>query len=108
MARRLGLPSFPMLSTPLCLPFFLPCHLPCHHCAEFGMCSAAGQLGHATADVLLGCMEVAMEDLVQQLTGEHMLSIPCTCCYHLHGGGNGGAWCSSWLVRRLGGVLAPN
>ena len=32
-----------------------------------------GQLGCATADVLLGCMEVAMEDLVQQLTGQWRL-----------------------------------
>lgn len=35
------------------------------------MATAHGQLGCATADVLLGCMEVAMEDLVQQLTGGH-------------------------------------
>jgi hypothetical protein len=33
------------------------------------MSGAAGQLGQAQADVLLGCMEVCMEDMVAELTG---------------------------------------
>lgn len=37
--------------------------------ADFSLASAAGQHGQAVADLLLGCMEVAMEDLVEELTG---------------------------------------
>lgn len=42
-----------------------------HTCppAEYCLSGAAGQLGQAQADVLLGCMEVCMEDLVAELTG---------------------------------------
>ncbi|KAL4855268.1 Fanconi anemia group I protein [Chlorella vulgaris] len=36
---------------------------------EYCLSGAAGQLGQAQADVLLGCMEVCMEDMVAELTG---------------------------------------
>lgn len=34
------------------------------------MGTPAGQHGQALAGILLGCMEVVMEDLVEELTGE--------------------------------------
>jgi hypothetical protein len=37
--------------------------------ADFNLASSGGQLGQASAGLLLGCMEVAMEDLLGQLTG---------------------------------------
>lgn len=50
---------------------------PTPHCplyADFSLATPSGQQGHATADVLLGCMEVALEDLVDALTGKQRLS----------------------------------
>lgn len=43
---------------------------PARPCADFAPSTAAGQLGHASADVLLGCLEVAMEDYLEELTAE--------------------------------------
>ena len=41
----------------------------CCCCADFVPTTPGGLLSHAHADVLLGCLEVAMEDLVEEMTG---------------------------------------
>lgn len=52
------------LNSPLCGPTPSP---PAE--CTWSLASGAGQRNHAAADVLLGCLEVAMEDVVQELTG---------------------------------------
>lgn len=70
--------------------------------ADFAPSTAAGQLGHAQADMLLGCLEVAMENYLEELTAEEA-------------GGDGGcsacvcaAALSATLPRPVVAAPAPN
>ena len=54
-----------------------PASLPCPAAAEYPPNTSQGQHTQATADLLLGCWEVVMEDLVEEMTGGRCLLPAC-------------------------------
>ena len=60
---------------------------------DFSAGEPAGELSHALADVLLGCMEVMMEDLVEEVAGAGggLRLVFCGVCVDAFGGCSGQA-----------------